>query len=391
MRTVALDLGKRSIDWCEVKDGRVVGRGRVRGLEALVATIGPGMPKAVVGFEACRESRHVHDVIASWGHEPRVFDTTRVRRCVGIGEHGKKNDRIDSERLARALERDHAAMAHVLGDDARELRELQEMHRALVYARKRAVTHIRGILRGRGVDVASCAIEDFVRNVRKASLPEPLQALVEPLLRQLDVIDPELAVVDLRLQEVCMRQRDPVIERLASTPGVSLLVAAAFISTIDEPTRFKNASQVASYLGLCPAEESTGGRRKLGEITKQGNAYARSLLVQAAWCVLRSRDTKDPLVHWAHRTALRRGRMRAAVAVARRLARILWALWRHGVYYDPHEHGREHALSEAAQASKLEQMTQARKRGELKLARQRRANQRILLSRTTGAEAQLTR
>jgi transposase len=380
MRTIALDLGKLAIDWCEVRDGVVIGRGRVRSLEHLAPQLGEGTGSAVVGFEACRDSRHVHDVLTSWGQTPRVFDTTRVRQ-LGVGEHGRKNDRLDAEKLAIALERNHAAFAHVLGDDARELRELQEMHRALVHARKRAITHVRGILQGRGVRLSSCAAEHFAQNVANADLPEPLKALVEPLLGPLQSIEPELAKVDLRIQQLCALQQDPVIERLASVPGVSLLVAAAFISAVDAPERFSKASQVSSYLGLCPREESTGGRHKLGSITKQGNAYARAMLVQAAWCIVRSRDSKDTLVRWAHRTAERRGRMRAAVAVARRLSRILWSLWRNGCYYERTE------TAHGAAASTKPAQEQARKRGELKLARKKRANQRILQAATARSEA----
>jgi transposase len=380
MRTVALDLGKESIDWCEISEGRVVGRGRVVQLAALTSVLGPGTGASVVGFEACRDARHVHDLMVSWGHTPRVFDTTRVRRVAGIGEHGRKNDRLDAEKLAQALERNCVAFAHVLGDEARELRELQEVHRALVSARKRALVHARGILQGRGVRFPSCAAEDFLGKVHSAQLPESLRVLIEPLLVQLGAIEPQLAKVDLRIHELCVGRSDPVAERLASVPGVSLLVAAAFMSAIDDPTRFRNASQVASYLGLCPAEDSSGGRRKLGSITKQGNAYARAMLVQAAWCVVRSRDSSDRLVHWAHRTAQRRGRMRAAVAVARRLSRLLWGLWRHGTFYDPLQHVTAAADDAAAQERQIRAQTRARKSGELKLARQRRANQRIVQS-----------
>lgn len=370
MRTVALDLGTRSIDWCEVVAGKVHRRGCVRCLEDLRPILGPGTAQAVVGFEACRESRHVYDVMRSWNHQARVLDTTRVRRLVGIGEHGRKNDRLDAEKIALAIAREHAPYAHVLGDDARRLRELQEMHRALVAARRREIVHVRGILQGRGERIASCAVEHFARNVRE-ELPTELKHLIEPLLAPLESYEPAIANVDLSIHHLCMQQSDPVVQRLASVPGVSLLVAAAFISTIDDPHRFRNASQVTSYLGLCPREETTGGARpKLGSITKQGNAYARALLVQAAWCVIRSRDTKDKLVQWARAVEQRRGRMRAAVAVARRLARILWSLWRHGCFYD--------ANNERPTDTRVSQQEQARKRGQLKLARNERVHQRTL-------------
>lgn len=371
MRTVALDLGKSAIDWCEVRDGRVVGRGRVRNIAGLQEIVGPTSGPAVVGFEACREARHVHDVMKSWGQTVRIFDTTRVRRLAGIGEHGRKNDRIDAEKLAHALERGTAAYAHILSDESRRLRELQEVHRALVDARKQLIIHARGILRGRGINFPSCEPERFARYLREAVLDCSVKALVEPLLAPLEAIEPELARVDLQLHELCSNQSDPVIERLASVPGVNLMTASAFISAVDDARRFKNASQVASYLGLCPCENSTGGRRKLGSITKQGNAHAREMLVQAAWCVMRSRDTSDRLVRWAHRISQRRGRMRAAIAVARRLSRVLWSLWIHGSFYDPS--GAEGDELVVAQA-------QAKKRSALKLGRLKRRHERTLTS-----------
>ena len=375
MRTIALDLGKASIDWCEVEQGKVVGRGRVQDLRALQPILSRESGLVRVGFEACREALHAHDVMLSWGHVPYVFDTTCVRSFAGIGQHGRKNDRIDAERLAIALERDHAKFAHVLSQDARRLRELQEQHRALVETRKRLVIHVRGILRGRGVDLPLCAIESFVSNLRKAQQEGTVTtSWVDSLLAPLEALEPEIAKVDLQIHELCTSQSDPVIERLASIPGVSLLVAAAFISVIDQANRFDNASQVSSYLGLCPGENSTGGRRKLGSITKQGNPYARGLLVQAAWCVLRSRDTKDQLVRWAHKTSQRRGRMRAAVAVARRLSRILYSLWKHGTYYDPR--GTEPVDKKDTERTK--ERERATKRGTLKLSRQKRVHQRTL-------------
>jgi transposase len=372
MRTIALDLGKASIDWCEVEDGKVIGRGRVRDLCALEPILNREGGPVRVGFEACRTALHTHDVMLSWGHHPYIFDTTCVRSFAGIGQHGRKNDRIDAERLALALERDHAKFAHVLSPDARRLRELQELHRALVDARKQMVIHGRGMLSGRGIDFPSCAVESFASNLRKAQREAPAETLwVEPLLAPLEALEPEIAKVDLQIHELCTRQKDPVIERLASVPGVSLLVAAAFISIVDDVKRFANASQLSSYFGLCPSENSTGGRQRLGSITKQGNAYARGLLVQAAWCIMRSHDTADPLVRWAHKTAQRRGRMRAAVAVARRLSRILYSLWKNGTFYDPRG-----IVAHDEQDTKL--IEQSSKRGALKLARQQRVHQRTL-------------
>jgi hypothetical protein len=113
------------------------------------------------------------------------------------------------------------------------------------------------------------------------------------------------------------------------------VVAAAFVSVIDEARRFEGAHQVESYLGLVPREASTGGKRKLGSITKQGNSYMRQLLVQSASGILRVGDPDDPLRRWGRALVERRGRKIAVVALARRLAGILWAMWRKGTVYEP--------------------------------------------------------
>jgi len=118
MRTVALDLGSRRTAFCEVAGGRVLQRGSVSTLESLRTVLGPQMASSKVAIEACREAWHVHDVLSSWGNEVVLVDTTRSRR-LGIGQHGRKTDRIDAEVLARALERGGIPVAHVLSPQAR--------------------------------------------------------------------------------------------------------------------------------------------------------------------------------------------------------------------------------------------------------------------------------
>ena len=112
-------------------------------------------------------------------------------------------------------------------------------------------------------------------------------------------------------------------------------MAAAFVSVIDEAGRFHHAHQVESYLGLVPGEDSSGGKRRIGAITKEGNRYVRALLVQSAWTILRSAPADDPLRQWGQALVTRRGRRIAVVAVARRLAGVLWSMWRRDTFYDP--------------------------------------------------------
>src|SRR5262249_21634777 len=129
---------------------------------------------------------------------------------------------------------------------------------------------------------------------------------------------------------------DAVARRLTTAPGVGPVTGAAFVATVDDVTRFRGAHQVEAYLGLVPCEWSSSEVPRRGRITQAGNGRMRSLLVQAAWCTLRRRRKPQTaaLRDWAARIATRRGRPIAAVALARRLAGILFAIWRDGTGYD---------------------------------------------------------
>lgn len=106
------------------------------------------------------------------------------------------------------------------------------------------------------------------------------------------------------------------------------------MSVIDEAKRFRCAHHVESYLGLVPSEDSSGGKRRIGAISKKGNKYMRALLIQSAWTILRTADRSDPLRLWAEAVAARRGKPVAVVALARRLVGVLWAMWSKGTAYE---------------------------------------------------------
>jgi transposase len=180
-----------------------------------------------------------------------------------------------------------------------------------------------------------------------------LQELIEPLLTSLEAVDVSICRVEHRLAELAAAE--PAIAQLGTVPGVGMIVAASFVSVIDDAHRFRRAHQVESYLGLVPTENSSGGsKRRLGAISKQGNSYLRALLVQSAWVILRIKDRSDPLRCWAQAVAARRGKRIAVVAVARRLAGLLWAMWRDGTVYDSALVGRTGARGLRAAAQTLE-------------------------------------
>jgi transposase len=124
---------------------------------------------------------------------------------------------------------------------------------------------------------------------------------------------------------------DPTVALLRTAPGIGPITAAAIVATVDDITRFRSAHQLEAFLGLVPGERSSGERRRIGRITKAGNVRARYLLVEAGWRIMRSRNGDTAALRaWAQGIAARRGTRVAAVALARRLAGILYAMWRDG-------------------------------------------------------------
>jgi transposase len=347
MRSVALDLGAKKVAFCEVAGGEVVARGVSHGLPGLSKLLGSNTVRARVAIEACREAWHVHDQLVEWGHEVLLVDTTRVGK-LGIGQHGRKTDRVDAEVLARAVESGHIPAAHVLSPARRELRMQLSVRRTLVETRSQYVTTLRGLVRANGLRLPSCDPDVFLVHFQKAEFDARVTALCAPLIALLTTLESELAKTERTVQELA--EREPMTRFLMTAPGVGMIVAAMFVSVVDEAKRFKKAHQLESYLGLVPLEDSSGGRRRVGSITKQGNAYMRALLVQSAWTILRMRDTSDPIKAWADALVARRGRRIAVVAIARRLAGVLWAMWRDGTVYDAQVVGQASALGTAREA-----------------------------------------
>jgi transposase len=256
---------------------------------------------------------------------------------MGVGHHKRKNDAMDAEVAARAVDEGRIPVAHILSPERRSLRAQLSVRGALVETRAQYITTIRGLGRAAGVLLPSCATPNFANTVRDSSLDEATRTLIAPLLSVLDSIETQLREVEAMLSE--MASREPIIQLLAMCPGVGLIVASTFVSVIDEAKRFRNAQALGAYLGLVPAELTTGGpdKRRLGSITKQGNAHARRMLVQSAWLILRSRDFDDPIRQWGDRIAKTRGKRIAVTVVARKLAGVLWAMWRDGTEGDDQE------------------------------------------------------
>ena len=156
-----------------------------------------------------------------------------------------------------------------------------------------------------------------------------------PLFAVFAPLNAQIAVADARFS--ASAKDDPIATRLRSAPGVGSVTASAFVATIDAITRFRTAHELEAYLGVIPSERSSGEKRQLGHITKAGNRRMRWPLAAAAWQILRSKCAETAALRaWTRQIAQRRGKRIAVVALARRLAGILYAMWRDEVAYDAH-------------------------------------------------------
>ena len=217
--------------------------------------------------------------------------------------------------------------AHRLSDPQRHVRGRLLIRDALVRTRTRYISLIRALLRQQDYRVPSGSAEAFATRVRALALPGPLLSLIAPLLAVMRPLNCQLVYSDATIERVAAH--DERVQRLRTVPSIGPVTAAAFVATIDDVRRFSHAHQVEAYLGLVPREFSSGDRQHRGAITKAGPPRPRWLLIQAAVSILRRRPPEaEALRAWALRIVARRGKHIAVVALARRLAGILYALLR---------------------------------------------------------------
>jgi transposase len=245
-----------------------------------------------------------------------------------------KTDRRDAEALMHACIRGQYRRSYRCTDARRRLQMVLTVRGTLVGSRTKMISVVRALLRSRGIRVPSGSTRTFVSRVERLALDDELQVTLGPLLASLKLLTEQIASIDAQMQALSREDRE--IERLQQVPGVGPIVAATFVASLDDPSRFSSASALTNFLGLTPRERSSSEQRRRGRITKRGPSELRRVLVQAAWVIWKSASPSvATLREWVHRLASRRGRQVAIVALARRLARILWALWAHQSTFDP--------------------------------------------------------
>jgi transposase len=329
----AIDLHQRNSQIRIVDpDGHVVRDQRVPTTAARLVAVFRGLGPIRVLLEASTESEWVAQTLEAAGYAVVVADPNYAP-MYGELRRKVKTDRRDAAALAEANRRGWYRAVHRVSAEQWTLRQQLRSRRQLVQMRTGTISLVRALLRQSGHRLPRCQAESVPAALRVLRLPRALAATVAPLRRALDALSREIAAIDRRLHaRACA---DPVVRRLQTVPGVGDVVALTFRTFVDDVQRFSRAAQVSAAIGLVPREDSSAERRHRGHITKAGPSELRSLLVQAAWVCWRRAKASATLKTWTEGLAARRGRRIAVVALARRLSRILYALWRDDVDFDP--------------------------------------------------------
>ena len=283
--------------------------------------------KVRVGMEASGHARWFERLLADlqfelWIGDAAEIRTKRVRK--------QKTDRQDAQLILRLLLEDRFPRIWVASGENRDLRQLLWHRHRMVQARTRIMNQLQAVALNEGLRSKKRLWRDSGREQLESFRLAPWASRRRrDLLELLDRLSPTIAELTQAIEQEA--EKCPEAQRLRTHPGVGALTALAFVLIIGRADRFPCGKQIASYLGLVPLEESSGQRRRLGHITKQGNSLLRFLLVEAAQVTVRS----DP--EWRSKyfhLAMRRGRKIAKVAMARRLAVRMYWMWRQGWDYE---------------------------------------------------------
>jgi transposase len=328
----AIDLHMR-VSQIRIVDeaGRVVRERRVvTTRERLIAAFDGYGPMRIL-VEASTESEWVAQALEDAGHEVVVADPN-FGPMYGTLRRRVKTDGRDTAALAEANRCGWFRPAHRVSRAQRTRRQQLGVRRQLVRLRTGLISHVRAVLRQEGLRLPRGSSTTVAERANRLPMPEPVRTVLAPLVEALRALTPVIGRTERDLAH--QAAADPITVRLQSVPGVGPIVALTFRATVDEVQRFPTAGHVSSSLGLVPREDSSAERRQRGHLTKVGSSETRAMLIQAAWSCWRSRTIRPtPLRAWTDALAARRGKRIAVVALARRLSRILYALWRDGTVF----------------------------------------------------------
>jgi len=293
------------------------------------------LPPCLIGVEACATAHHWARTLSAMGHEVKLMPPSYVKGYVKRG----KSDALDAEAICEAVRRPTMRFVPVKTVEQQGVLMAHRTRSLLVRQRTMAANALRAHLAEFGL-VADQGVANLVKLAETAFaaeevLPTYARRALEILIRRLAELTEEIAILDRELRAWHVGNEDS--RRLATIPGVGVITATAIAATVTDPDQFRSARQFAAWLGLTPQQHSTGGKRRLGGISKQGDRYLRRLLVVGATAVMRhARNKETPMAAWVRELLEKKPFRLVSVALANKLARIAWVVLTRGEIYRPY-------------------------------------------------------
>ncbi len=329
--TIGLDLAKPVFQLHAIDaHGTVVWRKKER-RSALLDTLAK-VPPCLVGMEACATSHHWAREISALGHQVRLMPPAYVNAYL----RRQKNDAADAEAICEAVRRP-TSFVPAKGAERQAVLVLHRSRELLVRQRTMLINAIRGhcaefgLVAAKGVSGSRDLVER-IRQADRAGLPDMAKDAMVLLVEQLHALVRQIQALNRRL--LVWHRQDQASQRLATIPGVGVISATALAASVTDPSQFRSGREFSASLGLVPRQNSSGGKDRLGRISKMGDRYLRKLLVVGATSVVRRARTADTTpANWVRSLLERKPARLVTVAMANKTARIVWAVLARGETY----------------------------------------------------------
>lgn len=288
----------------------------------------------LIGVEACGTAHYWARTLAAMGHEVRLIPPSYVKAYVKRG----KSDALDAEAICEAVQRPTMRFVPVKTVEQQSILMTHRTRSLLVRQRTMLANALRAHLAELGF-VANPGIANLAKLAElaladKDALPSYARTALEMLVRQIMTVSGEITVLDQQL--IAWHAESEASRKLVAIPGLGIVTATAIAATVTNPDQFRSGRQFAAWLGLTPQQHSTGGKTRLGGISKQGDRYLRRLLVVGATAVMRHiKDKPTPMADWIRRLSEKKPFRLVSVALANKLARIAWVVLTRKEIYRP--------------------------------------------------------
>lgn len=330
--TVGIDLAKNVFQVHGIDErGKVLVKKQLR--RDQMAVFFTNLPPCLIGMEACGSAHHWARKIQAMGHTVRLMAPQFVKPYVKTN----KNDAADAEAICEAVARPNMRFVPIKNVEQQGVLALHRVRQGFVKARTAQANQIRGLLGEfglivpQGIGYIASRVPELIEDAER-DLPGSFRVLVQRLLDHLKELGRHVDEIETQIQ--AWHRASDLSSRLAQVPGIGPITASALVASIGDAKNFDDGRQLAAWLGLVPRQHSSGGKSNLMGMSKRGDSYLRTLLIHGARSVIYRAGQKADACSWINAVVQRRNKNVAAVALANKNARIVWALLAHDRRYE---------------------------------------------------------